>query len=406
MVKGYPRLSETFVAQEIEGLEHRGFELDIVSLRHPTDEHIHPVHERVRASVLYLPEYLHDEPLRVARALLASLRGKRFWSTFLLWLAHLRRDPTRNRLRRFGQALVLAHEIDPAVRLLYGHFLHTPASVTFYAARLLERPFALSAHAKDIWTTPEPELREKLSRARWTVCCTRTNTEHLRRLCPQARVHLLYHGLDLRHWPAAARTLEQRHERDGRDPNAPVLILSVARAVEKKGIDDILRTLATLPDDLHWRFVHIGGGELIDDLRTLAAASGLEGRTSWLGAQPRAVVMEHMRQADIFCLLARIAGSGDRDGLPNVLLEAAMAGAALLTTPMDGIREFVEHEVTGLLTQTDGCARPGDALARLISGPHLRRRLAMAARAKVMERFDASAGLDRLAGLLDEAIAR
>src|SRR5215469_16655218 len=65
VLKGYPRLSETFIAEEIRALEQRGLDILIVSLRHPTDKTIHPVHEQVRAERLYLPEYLYQEPLRV-----------------------------------------------------------------------------------------------------------------------------------------------------------------------------------------------------------------------------------------------------------------------------------------------------------------------------------------------------
>ena len=68
VVKGYPRLSETFIAQEILALERRGIELVIVSLRRPTDRFTHPIHAEIRAPVLYLPEYLHEAPGRVLRA--------------------------------------------------------------------------------------------------------------------------------------------------------------------------------------------------------------------------------------------------------------------------------------------------------------------------------------------------
>ena len=69
VVKGYPRLSETFIAQEILALEERGIPLEIWSLRRPTDKAVHPMHKRIRAAVTNLPEYLYQEPLRVLRGL-------------------------------------------------------------------------------------------------------------------------------------------------------------------------------------------------------------------------------------------------------------------------------------------------------------------------------------------------
>src|ERR687893_2023416 len=78
VVKGYPRLSETFIAQEILALEDRGLALEIWSLRHPTESAVHPMHKRIRAARRYLPEYLYQEPLRVIRGALWSLRQPGF----------------------------------------------------------------------------------------------------------------------------------------------------------------------------------------------------------------------------------------------------------------------------------------------------------------------------------------
>jgi hypothetical protein len=160
VLKGYPRLSETFIAQEIAALERRGLEILIVSLRHPTDARRHPVHDDIRASILYLPEYLLLEPLRVLRAWIRQRKTSNYRLTRDLWLRDLARDPTPNRIRRFGQALVLANELPEDVGRLHAHFLHTPASVTRYAASLRGLAWTGSAHAKDIWTSPEWEKRE------------------------------------------------------------------------------------------------------------------------------------------------------------------------------------------------------------------------------------------------------
>ena len=139
VLKGYPRLSETFIAQEIAGLEKLGMHLRIYALRHPTDTQVHPVHAEIVAPVVYLPEYLRDDLLRVFKAWwrVRGLAGyRRARNT---WLRDLWRDRTANRMRRFGQAIVLASELDVDVVRLHAHFLHTPASVTRYAALTRDR---------------------------------------------------------------------------------------------------------------------------------------------------------------------------------------------------------------------------------------------------------------------------
>ena len=144
----------------------------------------------------------------------------------------MRRDRTRNRVRRFGQALVLAHELAPDITHLHAHFLHTPASVARYAALLRGLKWSCSAHAKDIWTSERWEKSEKLADCAWAVTCTRANLDHLSALAPEGRVHLSYHGLDLARFPPP---LGPRPARDGAEAEDPVVVLSIGRAVEKKG---------------------------------------------------------------------------------------------------------------------------------------------------------------------------
>ncbi len=204
VLKGYPRLSETFIAQEILALERRGLDILIVSLRHPTDRATHPIHGLIRAELLYLPEYLYQEPVRVWCGWRRSRQHPGYSRARAAWLADLRRDPTPNRVRRFGQALVLAAELPDDVDRLHAHFLHTPASVARYAALMTGRAWTASAHAKDIWTLSEWETRAKLAEADWVVSCTETARRHLADLANRPEdVWLCYHGLDLQRFQVA-----------------------------------------------------------------------------------------------------------------------------------------------------------------------------------------------------------
>jgi len=382
VLKGYPRLSETFIAQEILELEKRGLPIEIVSLRFPTDRITHPVHDEIKAPVRYLPEYLYKEMARVWHAWKIVRRWPSYKSTKDKWLADLRRDFTPNRIRRFGQALVLAAEMPADIEHLYAHFLHTPASVTRYAAALRGLPWSCSAHAVDIWTTPHWEIREKLRDLSWLVTCTGVNEGFLRNLAEDpSKVSLIYHGLDLSRF--ASEDPEIR-------PGSPVRLLSVGRAVEKKGYQDLLTALASLPNDVDWTFTHIGGGPLLKKLKRVAKALNLDRRITWMGSQSQEAVIHAYQNADIFVLPCKIAGNGDRDGLPNVLMEAQSQGLACISTRVSAIPELILHEETGLL------AEPGDPedLARqikhLITDFEFRRDLAMAGRQRVRSKFSFS----------------
>lgn len=399
VVKGYPRLSETFIAQELRGLELAGFDLVIVSLRHPTDTKGHPVHSEIQAPVLYLPEYLHQEPIRVLKGLWFARKRPGFRATFRAFIGDLRRDISRNRLRRLGQAAVLVREWPEGGHWLHAHFIHTPASVADYAARIVGRDWSISAHAKDIWTSPDWELAGKLGRARWTVTCTDSGYRHLQSLAPDpGRVHLSYHGLNLDRFPHFEAA---RGARDGSDPAAPVRIVSVGRAVPKKGYDVLLRAFGKLPPELHWTFTHLGSGGEVPKLKRLAEELGIAGRCHWRGAADQTEVIAAYREADLFTLASRIAKDGDRDGLPNVIVEAASQGLPSVATNISGIPELVTDGTSGWLVPPEDPDALAAALTGAIRHPAERARRGAAAEARVRQHFNYQTSIADLTALID-----
>ena len=395
VLKGYPRLSETFIAQEIHALERRGLRLRLYSLRHPTDPAVHPVHREIAAPVAYLPEYLWREAVRVLSGWLKARRMAGYPRARRQWLADLGRDRTANRGRRFGQACVLAAELPSDVGRLYAHFLHTPASVARYAAMMRGLPWCCSAHAKDIWTTPDWEKREKLADLDWLVTCTAFGRDHLAGLAEGGggKVHLVYHGLDFARFPEPPGAGSRRR---GDDPADPVRLLSVGRAVEKKGYDVLLDALGGLPPELSWRLVHIGGGPLAAALKTQAQRLGLAERIEWRGAQPQEEVLAAYRAADLFALASRVAHDGDRDGLPNVLMEAQSQGLPCVSTSISAIPELIRDGETGLLVAPGDPRALAAALARLIRDPDLRRALGTAGARRVRRDFAMDGGIEHL----------
>lgn len=369
VVKGYPRLSETFIAQEILGIQQANIPYRIVSLRHPTDKKRHPIHKRITGDVDYLPEYVYQEPMRVLRSWwkVRKLRGYR--RAVNIWWQDYRRDRTPNRARRFVQAIVMAAELPDDVTRIYAHFLHTPASVARYCAIIRGLPWSCSAHAKDIYTSADWDMREKLRDMDWLVTCTQANVSYLRDLAEDpSKVHLLYHGLDFSRFP---EQLPEREMRDGSNPDQPVTILSVGRLVGKKGYDDLLRALAKLPSDLAWRFVHIGGGSA-DKYRKIAVDLGISDRCEWQGARDQQEVIAACQTADLFVLASRIQKDGDRDGLPNVLMEAQLCGLAAVSTAISAIPELINDGVNGLLVEQRDPDALATALQSLITDPKRR----------------------------------
>ncbi len=397
VLKGYPRLSETFIAQELKALEEMGLRLRLISLRHPTDHTIHPIHREIHAPVTYLPEYVYQEPLRVMRALLHGLFRLNTGPALRAWLRDLRRDPTPNRVRRFAQALVLAREFPPDCRAIYAHFIHTPASVARYAAMLMNLPWAVSAHAKDIWTIPEWEKREKLAESEFVVTCTEANTAHLKSLAARPdHVRRVYHGIDFGRFP------DPGPEAGGGDGSAarPVKLISVGRAVPKKGYPVLLEALSALPPALHWSLVHVGGGPELPNLKAQARRLGIAGRIEWRGALPQDEVLDAYRGADLFVLASIVTGNGDRDGLPNVLMEAQSQRLCCLATRVSGIPELITDGETGFLVPPGDAEAFARAMQRLIREPHVRAEVAARAIERLRESFSQEREITELRNLL------
>jgi glycosyltransferase involved in cell wall biosynthesis len=262
-------------------------------------------------------------------------------------------------------------------------------------------PWSFSAHAKDIWTSPEWELREKLDPghfgAHFGATCTAFGAQHLRDLSVDpSRIDLVYHGLDLARFPDPP-------DRARRASGDPFHMLSVGRLVEKKGFDRLIAALALLPADLDWHWTHIGGGDLKDALAQQAHVAGIEDRITWRGACDQPEVITAMREADLFVLPSRIAQDGDRDGLPNVLMEAASQKLAILSTPVSAIPEFIDSGTHGLLV-TDAPEDLADAITSLAQDPDVTAKLANAAYTRLTKDFLMHPGIARLSHQLTKLL--
>jgi glycosyltransferase involved in cell wall biosynthesis len=400
VLKGYPRVSETFIAHELAALERHGLPLHIVSLRRPYDALTHPVHGTIRTPVTYLPEYLHEAPGRVlAGHLRALVRAPRRYARALgLWLRDVARDPTPNRGRRFGQAGVLAAELPAGAAHLHAHFLHTPASVARYAAAMTGLAYSLAGHAKDVWTTPDWELRRKLAEARFTVTCTAAGRARLDALAP-GRVELLYHGLD-RELFAAPPTIGSR--RDGSDPGDPVRLLAVGRFQPKKGYATLFEAVARVRASVHLTVV--GYGPLEATLRARVEALGLANRVTWTGPLDQPAVRAQYRTHDLLLVASEVAPDGDRDGLPNVVVEALSQGLPVAATRAAAIPELVTDEVEGRLVPPGDAGALAAVIEDLTRDPGARRRMGLAGIQRVAEGWDLNTGGDRLHRLLRATI--
>lgn len=395
VVKGFPRLTETFIARELVALERRDICFSLHALRRPAADAVMTDYA-LRASCRYLPEYLREAPLQTVSSTMRASALKGFEQALAAWQRDFRRDPSMARLRRFGQACVLAADLDKQVRHIHCHFAHSPASVARYAALMVGASYSISAHAKDVWTDPAWDLATKLRGARFVSTCNTAAFQRLGTLAPDVDIKLIHHGV--------AAGLVVQHPtfsmRDGLDATEPVRFLSVARAVEKKGLHHLIDALASVASRLRVTLDHYGDGPLLSSMKARVAARGLQQLVTFHGARPHHEVIAAMDRSDLFVFPADVAADGDRDGIPNALLEAQARGLCVVACDAGGVCDAVRDSVTGGLVGSGDIAALSSRMMSLANDPSERRRLSEGALRVNAALFDAETGYDMLCGLL------
>ncbi len=433
VMNAFPRLSETFIAHEIHQLERLGQPLQLFAVKREREAHVHAVVGAIRAPLHHLPEvsslsgtallpwlwrnlpaYGRDHAMLLRRRPLAWL-ATAATALGLAW-AHRPRggDGAADagllpRLRKvtikeFLQAGHVAARVlaTPEVGHLHGHFCHGVATITWFASRLSGLPFSFTAHAKDIYQAdlnPGRLLERKLGAARFVATCTCANAAVLQQRHPRPDdVHTIYHGLDTDWFAPADRAAGEK----------PPLLLAVGRFVEKKGFDQLVAACALLRDQgLRFRCLIVGeDGPARAGIEAQIARLQLAGHVDLQGAVTQDQLREIYRGAHAFALPCQVMEDGDRDGFPNVLAEAMAMGVPVVSTRISGIPEMIDDGVHGLLVPPRDAPALAAALQRLLADPALHAGVALAARARICERFDSRRTTVALRDLFAAELAR
>jgi glycosyltransferase involved in cell wall biosynthesis len=374
IVKRYPRFSETFIVNEILAHEATGKHIEIFALNPPIDSHFQPAIGLVRAPVTYL----HAEHLR-AEALWSQLqqlgqKSPRLWTALA--------EAGRCRGAELYQAVRLAYEIlDRGIDHLHAHFATSATTVTRLASLFSGVPFTFTAHAKDIFheEVDPADLAQKIAAASGVVTVSDFNVQFLAEKFGDSahKLRRIYNGLDLEKFEF------QRPDR------RPSKIVAVGRLVEKKGFDDLIEACALLRDSgIQFQCKIIGGGECQPALRRKIDQLSVGDLVQLVGSRPLSDVQQSVREAAVIAVPCVTASTGDRDGLPMVLLEAMALGTPAVATSVTGIPEVVRHEETGLLIPERRPPQLAAALQRLLDDADLRVKLATAARGFIERQFD------------------
>jgi glycosyltransferase involved in cell wall biosynthesis len=397
VVRSWPRLSQTFVLGEVLALERRGVDVELFALGRSGETLVQPEVADVRARVSYPEDAADAQRTRADHALVAAAVPQRYAATVAYartrpWLADGYATATvRECLDRavsvaaavLGAAGGRAGGAPPTH--VHAHFAHDPALVGLLTARLTGLPFSLTAHARDVYQVPPRALAERARAATCVVTCCRANAAHLRRVLPDAsrdRVRVLHHGVRLDRFRPADRLPE----------HAVPQLVSVGRLVQKKGFGDLLEACALVAGTgLEFRLDLVGDGPLRPDVERRVTELGLAGTVRLVGEQDSAAVLARLRAADAFVLTPWVPPDGDRDGVPNVVVEAMACGLPVVATDAGGVADAVTHDVDGLLAPPRDVPAVAACLTRVLTDAATRRRLGAAARERAEADFDVDA---------------
>jgi ABC-type multidrug transport system fused ATPase/permease subunit/glycosyltransferase involved in cell wall biosynthesis len=422
VLKGFPRVSEMFIASEIYRLEQMGLPLTLYVLTTPDESLRHEVVDRIYTKPDYLPatsslsatrlphwlrknlpkflpgigRVLWNHPKGIVRAagaaLVQSLRARpRFWSV-----------PKKQYVKEFLRATAIADRLSraPEVYHLHAHFAHGTTTVTWLASLITGLPFSFTAHAKDIYCgslNPAGLLSRKMDAAEFVVTCTEANRKHLQGLS-STPVHCIYHGLNA-DFSRLLREQVSVPKRNGR-----LRVLAVGRLVQKKGFDILIEACAILKTlGVSFDSLIIGeSGQHEAELRDLILHHGLQAHVKLAGPRTQAQLLYEYQQATVFCLPCRVLENGDRDGIPNVLMEAMSCGLPVVTTGVSGIPELIRAGVNGLMVPPDDPKAMAAALQRVFRDPSFSDSLGREAVKTIRENFNGERTTQELASLFGE----
>lgn len=374
----YPGLTTTFIDREIRVLRKLGCRIQIVSIRHPWTI-LSPAQTELAEGVIYLlpPNWLS---LAVSQLRYLFTKPGQYLKT-LAYLLTRPHDSLGSRLKtllHFGEGVYAAHKLSSGSwDHIHAHFMDRATTVALVVSRLLKIPYSFTAHATDIYVNPVM-LPEKIGEAKFTVTCTGYNQRYLSQASnTDGKVSCIYHGLDT-----------DRYQRDGIQPE-PARIVSVGQLKERKGFKYLVDACKQLADrGLDFHTYIIGEGPLRPEMEAQIHSAGLHNRVHLLGALTNDQVIEEYERSSIFVLPAVLGSDGDRDGIPNVILEALSMELPVVSTDHSAIPEVVIDQETGLLVHPGDSKALADALECLLKDPDLGREMGRTGRKLVVERFN------------------
>ncbi len=430
ILRSYPRLSQTFIVNEILALEQLGLNLHIFAITNPHEPIVQEYVAQVQTPVEYLEDAAKREPAarHIAHAWAEHQAPERYAAThrYVEQRSDLDQGYTSaSRFECFDYAVHLAKLLERERRAgrpiehVHAHFAHDPTLIALLVHMLTGISFSFTAHARDLVQIPPRGLIERIEQATFVLTCSGTNIDYVNETVPErlrTKVRLVYHGVNLDGFqPLSESTKDTKSVThlglggpscDFVDQTGP-LILSVGRLVEKKGFPDLIAACTQLKQGgRRFRCAIYGEGPLHGELSALIERLDVADCVTLAGERGQTELIPIFQRAAIFALAPFVTEDNDRDGIPNVLVEAMACGLPVVSTAVAGIPELVRHSENGLLAAPRDVPALANALATLLDDQPGRERMGANARTTVVAHFDLRAAAREIAALFEQSTER
>jgi len=382
IIVAYPSLTKTFVDREVATLREMGINIEIYSLWRSKGP-LSPEQQQIEKEINTL------FPLKFKTALKGHLRfilrkPVNYFSTLIYLLT--RPHPTFRShwrtLKHFHQGIYAASLLaDKPIDHIHAHFLNQSATIALIASRLLNVNYSVTVHASSELFSRPMMIQEKLHRAKFVATCTDYNRKYLEVMSNNGlagKLKVIYHGLDA-----------QLYQRKQPPPSGKPVIIAVGQLRERKGFSYLIDACEILKRwGIEYECRIIGDGPLRPELERKIHQQNVEDTVTLCGALSQAAVREQYEEATIFTMPAVLGKDGDRDGIPNVILEAMAMELPVIATRHSGIPEVVKDQENGILVPPENSNALAAAIQKLIKDPALRIKFGKQGRKTILEQFD------------------
>lgn len=280
---------------------------------------------------------------------------------------------------------------------IHSHFANYPTDIAMLVSKLSDIPFSFSAHANDIYVNPQ-KITQKINDAKFVVTCTLYNKKWLDNLVSVSKrdkIHVLYHGVNLGFWQHNIPKNKQKRKQ----------ILFIGRLVEKKGVVYLLEAIEKLKNKKQTiHLIIVGKGVDEQKLKKICYSHKLSAHVTFLSWQNPSQIKDLLTISDMLVVPSVIASDGDRDGIPNVILEAMASGLPVICTSVSGITEVIQHGYNGLLVREKDVNQLADSIHKLMNDETLRNSLVDNGLYTVNEKFDSNKSIILLKTLLESEL--